>query len=95
MVIVLIIIIAILLLAVVYLNIAFYKEKKDFAGKLEALQNIIVAIRQKQLGQNNQIQLSEDLDKKLKMSNATLSDSIYGLTYELFDILSKNNGLKK
>lgn len=95
MVVVLIVIIALLLVAIVYLNMEIYKEKKVFRHKLAALHNLIVEIRKKQSGQNQQIQLSKELDESLKTSNATLNNAIFGLNYELFDILSKNNGLNK
>ena len=95
MIIVLIVIIVLLIATIIYLNVLFYKEKKVFQAKLVTLQNIIVELGKKQVGQSEQIKLSEGLEKTLKKGNAILSDDIFGLNYELFTILSKNNLLKK
>ena len=95
MVVVLIVIIALLLVVIVYLNMEFYKEKEVFRNKLAALHNLIVEIRKKQSGKKQQIQLSEELDESLKTSKARLNNAVFGLNYELFDILSKNNDLNK
>jgi len=95
MIIVLIVIIVLLIATIIYLNVLFYKEKKVFQAKLVTLQNIIVELGKKQVGQSEQIKLSEELEKTLKKGNAILSDDIFGLNYELFTILSKNNLLKK
>lgn len=95
MVVLLIAVIVLLIAAIIYLNITFYKEQKIYRSKLEVLQNIIVEISKTQLGQRNQIQLSEELEQSIKASNALLSRDIFGLHYEMFEILSKNNLLKK
>ena len=95
MIIILIVIIVLLIATIIYLNVLFYKEKKIFQAKLVALQNIIVELGKKQVGQSEQIRLSEELERTLKKGNAILSDDIFGLNYELFTILSKNNLLKK
>ena len=95
MVIFLIVVIALLIGIIFYLNLEFYKEKKHFQTKMEMMQQFIIEITQKQSGQNNQVKLSDELNEKLKTSNAVLSHDIFGLNYELFDMLSKNNLLKK
>ena len=95
MIIILIAIIVILLFVIVYLNVEFYREKKDFGIKLEKLQHIIVEISKKQSGQNDRIRLSEELDQTIKNNNAILSNDIFSLNHDLFEILSKNNLLKK
>jgi hypothetical protein len=95
MVIVLIAVIALLLAAIIYLNIEFYKEKKNFSAKIGLLHEIIVQMSKKEMNQRGQIQLSEQLEQSLKSSNAVLSDDIFKLNYELFEILSQNNLLKK
>ena len=91
----LIVVIALLIGIIIYLNFEFYKEKKHFQAKIETMQQFIIEITQKQSGQNNQVKLSDELNEKLKTSNAVLSHDIFGLNYELFDMLSKNNLLKK
>jgi predicted Holliday junction resolvase-like endonuclease len=95
MVVMLIAVIVLLVAAIVYLNIEFYREKRSFRIKLEVLQNAIAEISQKQSGQLGQIRLSEELEETLKSANAKLSTHIFGLNYELFELLSKNKLLKK
>ena len=95
MVIFLIAVIASLIAVIVYLNLQFYREKRMFKLKLESMQQIIAEITAKQNGQANQLRLSDALDAKLKADKAALSNDIFGLHFELFDMLSKNNLLKK
>ena len=95
MIVFLIAVIVLLIVAIVYLNIAFYKDKRLFKIKLESMHQVIAEITQKQSGQLSKIKLSDELNEKLKASNVVLSNDIFGLNYELFDLLSKNNLLKK
>jgi len=95
MIMILIAVISALVAAIVYLNVRFYKEKKMFKVKVETLQQIIVEISQKQNGQLGQIKLSNELHKKMKSVNAILSDDVFKLNYELFEMLDQNNLLKK
>lgn len=88
-------VIAFLIGVIVYLNIAFYREKRRFSVKIETMQHAIAEITRKQSGQDSRVKLSEELNEKLRSSQATLSQDIFGLNYQLFDLLSKNNGLKK
>jgi len=80
---------------IVYLNIRFYREKKKFKTRIAVLQQIILEISKTRDGQRTQLKLSDEIDSRLKSAKATLSDDIFGLNYELFEILSKNNLLKK
>lgn len=89
MILILVGIIGILVFAVIYFNVLFYREKKNFRIKLAALQSIIVTLSQKELGQRNQIQLSEALQQKLMQANAVLNKDIFELNYELFATLFK------
>jgi peptidoglycan hydrolase CwlO-like protein len=91
----LIAVIVLLIGVIVYLNLEFYNEKKRFRAKIDAMQQVIAEITRKQSGQKGRIQLSDELNEKLKSSQETLSHDIFGLNYELFDQLSKNNGPKK
>lgn len=91
MIAILLVIILLLIGAIIYLNIQFYNEKKSFKVKLFALQDIIVEISKKQLGQVEQIKLSQELDATLKSSNNKLNNDIFGLNYDLFEIATKNN----
>jgi hypothetical protein len=95
MVIFLIAVILLLVAGVIYLNVQFYKEKRVFKVRLESLRQIIVDSSKKQNGQANQLKLCEALDERLKSNRAMLSNDIFKLQFELFDILSKNNLLKK
>ena len=95
MIFILLTIIVILISFIIYLNFQFYNEKKIFAIKLEILQNSIVMLNDKQAVQSDQIKLTEAFEQNLKSRNTTLSKDIFGLNFELFAILSKNNLLKK
>lgn len=95
MIILLIATIAVLSVLIIYLNVQFYREKEKFKVKIEALHFIIAEISKKQNGQLHQIKLSEDIDRKLKKANASLSTDIFQLNHDLFELLSENNLLKK
>lgn len=88
-------IIVLLIASIVYLNMLFINEKKAFKIKILALQQVIIKISNVYSEQLEQIQLSEELKESLQSSNAELSTAIFGLNFELFDLLSKNNLLKK
>jgi hypothetical protein len=90
----LITIILLLLAVIVYLNISFLKEKKDFERKLATLKEVIVTIAKVQEGKQEQVQLSEELKQSLKARNGILNEAIFGLNFDLFELLSKNNLLK-
>jgi len=83
-------IILILIIVIIRLNIQFYNEKNSFKSKLFVFQNIILAIAKKQLNQQEQIKLSQDLEASLKTSNAKLNNDIFRLNYDLFEIVTKN-----
>ncbi|WP_310380098.1 hypothetical protein [Flavobacterium sp.] len=91
MIAILLVIILLLIIAIIYLNIQFYTEKKSSKIKLFALQDIIVEISKKQLGQVEQLKLSQELEATLKSSKAKLNADIFGLNYDLFEIATKNN----
>jgi hypothetical protein len=78
-----------------YLNYKFYMDRKKFQSRIKILEDFILQISKEQLIQNNQLQLSDELRQKLKTINGILSNDIFDLNYELFNILSKNNLLKK
>lgn len=95
MVLLLILVLLLLVAAVVYLNVEFYREKKVFKKRLELLEQTIGESLKIQHGQLDRIRLNDQLNARLKENNAALSHNIFGLHYELFDLLSKNNLLKK
>ena len=91
----LLILFVIFLVIILYLVQQCYREEKTFQQKMHVLQNKIVECNQKALLQNNQIQLTDELEKTLKTNKATLSDAIFHLHYDLFELLSQNNLLKQ
>lgn len=95
MVSILVIVILLLLFVAFYLNISFYREKKTYERRLEALQRKVAEISLKGSGQRDLLRLSDELDQNLKASNAVLSHDIFGLTFELLEILSRNKLLRK
>lgn len=80
---------------VCFLIIDSYRSRKVFKARMEALEEIIVHISKKQINQSNQLRILDDFDESLKHSRAALSTDIFKLNYELFDILSRNDLLKK
>lgn len=84
-----------LFLFIFYLNYKFYDDRKKFRLRLKTLEEFILKIDKQQAIQHNQLQLSDDMRHKLKSINATLSNDIFDLNYELFEVLSKNNLLDK
>lgn len=95
MVIILVSVIVLLIAAIIYLNLQFYKEKRIFKIRLETLHQIIVEANAIQAGQSGRLIIADALDEKLKSSRSVLNNDIFGLNFELFDMLSKNNLLKK
>ena len=72
----------------------FGREQKLFQQKIASLQKIIAESQQKSALQNNQIQLTTELEKTLRANNTTLSQSIFNLHYDLFELLAQNNLLQ-
>lgn len=95
MIVLLVITIIVLIGVIIYLNMAFYKEKKVFKIRIQTLQSIIADITAKQTLQQGQLELAGQMDQTLKSVKTTLNQDVFGLQYEMFDLLSKNNLLKK
>ncbi len=95
MITVLVAVILLLILVIIWLNVSFYKERKLFRSRLAHLQRVIVEVSQKQSGQQEQLLLSDELDEVLKASKSMLSEEIFSLNRDIFELLSKNNLLKK
>lgn len=95
MIILLVVTIIVLIGVIIYLNVAFYQEKKVFKVKIQALQRIIAEITAKQSLQQEQLELADQMDQTLKSVKTTLNQNVFGLQYEMFDLLLKNNLLKK
>ncbi len=91
----LIIIIVLLIGTILFLNIQIYNQKKIFQNKLKELHKIIIESNKKHALQKDQIYLSKELEERIKTINATLSNTIFGLNFDLFNILSENDLLKK
>jgi gas vesicle protein len=82
-------------ICIVYLIMDFYKDKKVFESNIKALEEVILQILKKQISQSNQLKLSDNLNENLKKTRSTLNTAISNLNYDLFEILVKNNLLKK
>lgn len=91
----LIIIIVLLVGAILFLNIQIYNQKKTFQIKLNELHKIIIENNKKHALQQDQLHLSKELEDRIKIINSTLSTTIFGLNFDLFNILSENDLLKK
>ncbi len=89
------IIIILLVGGILFLNIQIYKQKKTFQIKLNELYKIIIESNTKNNLQQDQIILSKQLEDRIKIINSTLSTTIFGLNFDLFNILSENDLLKK
>ena len=82
-------------ICIIYLITDFYRDKKIFKSRIKALEEVIFKISSKQILQSNQLKLSDDLIINLKKSKSALSSDIFNLNYDLFEILAKNDLLKK
>jgi hypothetical protein len=82
------------LILIVILSKQLIQQKKKFQTRIQILQEVIVEISKKQFGQQEQLQLSEELQQRLKRDKAHLNESIFDFNYELIELLSKNNLLK-
>ena len=74
---------------VISLNMQFYKEKQNYKNTENLLKSEIFDVSKEQTFLANSVKLSEDLDKKMKDSKASLNKKIYGLNYYLFDMIYK------
>jgi len=72
----------------------FGREQKLFEQKMEMLQQVIVESNRKSTLQSNKMQLTEDLEKTLQANRVKISDAIFNLNYDLFELLSQHNLLK-
>ena len=89
MIIILIAINIALICFVISLNIQFYKEKERYKNNAAFLNRAVFDVSKEQTFLVKKIQLSDEFDKKIEETNATLSKKIYGLNYHLFDMLYK------
>jgi len=95
MIIILTVTIVLLSVIVFYLNVNFYKQKKMFRLKIEALEQVIVEITNEQVVQLNQLKISDEFDRHFKAQKAVIGRNVYDLNHHLFELLSKNDLLKK
>lgn len=95
MIIILIATIALLSIIIFYLNMNFYKQKKVFKIKIETLEQVIVEISKEQILQSNQLKISDEFNEHFKTQKAIIGNDVFDLNYQLFEILSKNDLLKK
>ncbi|MGK4567095.1 hypothetical protein [Flavobacterium sp. 3HN19-14] len=78
-----------------YLNYRFYMDRRKFNSRIKTLEDFILQINKQHAIQNNQLQLSDDMREKIKSVNTALSNDIFDLNHEMFEILSRNNLLNK
>ena len=95
LIILLVVTIIALIAVIIYLNVAFYKEKKDFKVRIQTLQYIISEITTQNTARQGQLELADQMEQTLKSVKTTLNADVFGLQYEMFNLLSKNNLLKK
>lgn len=75
------------LVLIIYLISKIQLDRQKFNARIKVLEDFIVQISQEQKTQNNQLLLSEELRKKLKHINATLSKDIYEVNFNLVEEL--------
>ena len=82
-----------ILISVLFLGIIIYllnkiqADRLKYRSKMKVLQEFIVHLNDEQKIQNNQILLTEEIQKKLNSINKMLSKDIYDLNYALFEDL--------
>ncbi len=72
---------------IIYLLVKIKSDRLKFQTRVKYLEVIIQQLCEDQKVQNNQLQLSEELKKKLIHINSTLNKDIYDLNYKLFEEL--------
>jgi predicted Holliday junction resolvase-like endonuclease len=72
---------------IIYLLVKIKSDRLKFQTRVKYLEVIIQQLCEEQKVQNNQLQLSEELKKKLLHINSTLNKDIYDLNYKLFEEL--------
>lgn len=87
--------IALLSVIILYLNADFYQQKKIFKIKIEALEQIILLIKKQQEKGVDQLKISDQFDEQFKAKKEVIGRNIFDLNLHLFDLLSKNDLLKK
>ncbi|RZK12049.1 MAG: hypothetical protein EOO46_04595 [Flavobacterium sp.] len=95
MIIILIATIVLLSVVIFYLNINFHKQKRVFSIKIKALEEVIVEISKEQMRQSNQLKISDEFDVHFKAQKAVIGRNVFDLNLYLFDLLSKNDLLRK
>lgn len=82
-----------ILISVLFLGIIIYLLNKiqvdrlKYRSKIKELKDFIVHLNNEQQIQNNQLQLSEELKKRLVHINSVLSKDIYDLNFKLVEEL--------
>lgn len=84
MIIILIMTVVFLFITIASLCFDFFKQKKSFETRIEVLENLIDKLHKQQKIHLDKLQLSETLDKQIKLSNHTLSASILDIGTDLF-----------
>lgn len=75
------------LVLIMYLITKIQLDRQKFQSRIKTLEDFIVQISNEQKAQNNQLQLSDELQQKLTQINATLSKDIYEVNFKLVEEL--------
>lgn len=72
---------------IIYLILKIQSDRIMFQSKLQSLEEIMQQLYLEQKIQNNQMQLSDELKRKLHQINFMLNKDIYDLNYDMFHTL--------
>jgi predicted Holliday junction resolvase-like endonuclease len=70
---------------IIYLILKIQSDRLKFQSRVKYLEEIIQQLYEEQKVQNNQLQLSEELKRKIIHVNSTLKRDIYELNYNLLE----------
>lgn len=81
----LLILLAMQLVCILYLSHKLVQERNRFRSKLKPMEAFMLQLSQEQEKQSLQVQLSEELQLKMKEVNSALSRNIFELNYQLME----------
>lgn len=66
------------------------RQQKQFAERMQLLQQTISELHRESLVQDRKLQLNAELEKTLRVSKPKLGQLIFNLNFDLFELLSKH-----
>jgi uncharacterized protein YoxC len=75
------------LVLIIYLINRIQQDRDKFNSRIKILEEFILQLSNEQELQNNQLQLSEELKKKLTHINSVLNKDIYEINFKLVEEL--------